>query len=247
MWGSAHTTANGMLVLMGGVINASTEITNRSLAYDPSNDEWIELPAAQFARFRGAGACGVYKIGGRIDNFTASNNVEHLGGLDDCTEASELPWLGVTPGTFVLNPGKSRTLTVALAATPEGGVSQPGTYEGEFGFRSDTPYETDWVSVTMHVQPPENWGKITGTVTGQPCSGDPVGVPATIRINLKNSPDIGYSLRADNQGRYALWLPQGRYTVIVAKDGWIPQAATVKVSAGFVVTHDVTLEPFNPC
>ena len=69
----------------------------------------------------------------------------------------------------------------------------------------------------MNVSPPNNWGKIQGTVTGVTCGGQTVGVPATIRLNLVGS-TTGTTLTADGQGRYAWWLPKGRYEVIVAKD-----------------------------
>ncbi|WP_410645942.1 carboxypeptidase-like regulatory domain-containing protein, partial [Amycolatopsis sp. lyj-346] len=99
----------------------------------------------------------------------------------------------------------------------------------------------------MNVSPPPNWGKIQGTVRGEPCTGDPVPVPATVQINLVNDPETGYTLSADDQGRYALWLPRGRYDVIVARDGWKPESQRLRISAGLVSTVDFTLDPVHPC
>ncbi len=61
----------------------------------------------------------------------------------------------------------------------------------------------------MNVSPPNNWGKIQGTVTGVTCGGQTVGVPATIRLNLAGS-TTGVTLTADGQGRYALVAAEGQ-------------------------------------
>ncbi len=247
LWGSQYASASGLLVLAGGVTGNSTAITNRSVAYDPATNTWMNLPNAQAALFRGAGACGAYKIGGSIGSFIGANDSEKLGGLGQCDEASDVPWLSETPDTFTVNPGQTKNITVTLSATAAAQVFQPGDYTGQLGIQSNTPYAVPNVDVTMHVLPPPSWGKIQGTVLGQGCTGPPVGIPAFIRINLVSNPEIGYSIRADNQGRYAWWLPAGRYQVIVAKDNWVPEVSTVKVERGFVVTLNFMLEPFTPC
>jgi len=247
LWGSAYSAASGLLVIAGGVTDNFASITNRSIAYDPAAAAWIELPAAQFPRYRGAGACGAYKVGGSEVSFSGTNSAERLGGLDQCGEASDVPWLSESPESFTLAPGASRNVTVTLTATPEAGVLQPGDYKAEIGITSDTPYPVPMVDVTMHVTPPPSWGKIKGTIVVAPCRGDPSGIAATIRINHATNPDVGYSLKSGNNGGYEYWLPKGRYQVIVAKDGWVPEVHNVKIDAGFVLTLDVSLEPFVPC
>jgi hypothetical protein len=247
LWGSQGASASGLLVLAGGVTGNSTAITNRTVAYDPATNTWANLPNAAMALFRGAGACGAYKIGGSIGSFIGDATSEKLGGLGQCDEASDVPWLSETPDTFIVNPGQTKNITVTLSATAAAQVFQPGDYTAQIGIQSNTPYAVPAVDVTMHVLPPASWGKIQGTVLGQGCTGAPVGVPAFIRINLVSNPEVGYSIRADNQGRYAWWLPAGRYQIIVAKDNWVPEVATVKVERGFVVTQNFTLEPFTPC
>jgi len=136
---------------------------------------------------------------------------------------------------------------VTLSATTEAGVLQPGDYTADLLLRADSPYPVDSVHVIMHVLPPSNWGKITGKVQGQSCAGNIAGIPAQLQINLTNNPDIGYSLKANADGTYALWLPKGRYTEIVSKDNWVAQVKAVKVDAGFVVTQDFLLKPFGGC
>ncbi|MFJ6195927.1 S8 family serine peptidase [Micromonospora sp. NPDC092111] len=246
LWGSQYASAGGMLVLAGGVTGGSTAVTNRTVGYDPSTSAWRNLPNAQFGRYRGAAACGAYKIGGSPSSFVGSAESERLGGLEQCADAAELPWLGTAPTSFTLEPGASRTVTVTLTATAAAGVAQPGRYSGELGVTSDTPYPVSPVAVEMNVSPPASWGKLQGTVTGVTCGGQTVGVPATIRVNLVGS-TTGTTLTADGQGRYAWWLPKGRYEVIVAKDSWVPEVVRTQVEAGIVGTLDFSLEPASSC
>ena len=124
---------------------------------------------------------------------------------------------------------------------------QPGDYAGQIAVKSDSPYPVAPVNVKMHVLPPGNWGKIQGTVHGQPCSGGPVPLAAQIRINKVGAPDVGFSLRSAVDGSYGFWLQRGRYDIIVSRDGWIPQVVRVQVDGGFVLIQDFTLQPFQPC
>ncbi|WP_428963380.1 S8 family serine peptidase [Micromonospora fluostatini] len=246
LWGSQYASAGGLLILAGGVTGGSTSVTNVTLGYDPVAGRWQNLPNAGFGRYRGAAACGAYKIGGSPSSFVGSADSELLAGLDQCTEATDLPWLSSSPASFTLAPGASQTVTVTLTATAAAGVVQPGTFTGELGFVANTPYPVSPVAVEMNVSPPGSWGKLQGTVTGVTCGGATVGVPATVRANLVDS-TTGYTLTADAQGRYVWWLPRGRYDVIVAKDGWVPQVQRTRVDAGIVHTLDVVLSPASTC
>jgi hypothetical protein len=245
MWGSQESSANGMLVLAGGISGGG--FTNRTVGYDPAANAWRDLPNANFARGRGAGACGVFKIGGWDGPFSPTPDAETLAGLDTCPVVADVPWLSEDPAIFTLAPGASRNVRVTLTAKPENGVTQPGDYTADIAVRSTSPYPVDSVGVTMHVLPPANWGKITGKIQGQTCSGAMVPVRAQIQINLVSNPDIGYSLRAEADGTYAIWLPKGRYEVIVSRDGWVAQVKRHQVKAGFVDTLDFTLRPFGGC
>ncbi|MGW4465467.1 S8 family serine peptidase [Micromonospora sp. NPDC004704] len=248
LWGSQYAAAGGLLVIAGGVTANSATITNRTVAYDPATGAWQNLPNAAFTRYRGAGACGAYKIGGSPSSFVGSVETEYLGGLELCDEAGgDVSWLSTAPSTFTLAPGASKQVTVTLTATAEAGVLQPGTYTAELGFGSDTPYPVSSVPVEMNVSPPNGWGKVQGTVLGDSCSGADVPVKATVRANLNGNPDTGYTLSSDAAGAYGLWLPKGKYDLIVAKDGWIPEVQRITISAGFVSTINFTLDPVTPC
>lgn len=247
LWGSQYAAAGGMLVISGGVTGNSTAVTNRTVAYDPAAGVWRNLPNAQFSRYRGAGACGAYKIGGSPTSFTGSAETERLGGLEGCDEAGDASWLTTDPASFTLAAGASRTVTVTLTATGEAGVHQPGAYTAQLAFASNTPYPVAGVDVTMNVSPPASWGKIQGTVLGRTCAGELVPVRATVRVNLVADPSTGQTLTADGQGRYAYWLQRGRYEVIAAKDGWVPQAQRIQLAAGLESTLDFVLAPASPC
>lgn len=246
LWGSSYTTAGGLLVLAGGVTGGSTTVTNQTIAYDPASATWQDLPNAEFSRYRGAAACGTYRIGGSPSAFVGSAETERLGGLELCAEEAELPWLSTAPSSFTLEPGESRKVKVTLTATAEAGVEQPGRYSGELAFTADTPNQVPPVQVEMNVSPPKSWGKLQGTVTGVTCGGETVGVPATVRVNAAGS-GAGFTLTADASGTYMVWLPKGRYDVIVAKDGWVPEFDRIRVTAGFVATLDFSLEPSSDC
>ncbi|WP_018811591.1 S8 family serine peptidase [Salinispora pacifica] len=246
LWGSSYAAAGGMLVLAGGVTNDSTAVTNQTIAYDPATGTWQDLPNAEFARYRGAAACGAYRIGGSPSSFVGSAEAERLSGLELCIQDAELPWLSTSPANFTLEPGESRQVQVTLTATAEAGVEQPGRYSGELAFAADVPYPTAPVKVEMNVSPPRSWGKLQGTVTGVTCGGETVGVPATVRVNATGS-GAGFTLKADASGKYTVWLPKGRYDVIVAKDGWVPEFDRIRVEAGFVATLDFSLEPSSDC
>ncbi|RKN39101.1 S8 family serine peptidase [Micromonospora endolithica] len=246
LWASQYAAAGGMLVLAGGVTAGSTTVTNRTVGYDPATGGWRDLPNSAFARYRGAGACGAYKVGGSPTSFVGSPQTERLGGLEQCAQESDLSWLSTAPTTFTLAPGASRTVTVTLTATAAAGVAQPGRYAGELLLAASVPYPAPQVAVEMNVSPPASWGKIQGTVTGVTCGGATVGVPATVRVNLVGG-TTGYTLTADARGRYAWWLPKGRYEVIAAKDGWVPEVQRTRVDAGIVGTLDFALDPSSGC
>ncbi|MTK00623.1 S8 family serine peptidase [Micromonospora sp. CP22] len=246
LWGSQYAAAGGLLVLAGGVTDGSTAVTNRTVGFDPATGAWRDLPNVRFGRYRGAAACGVYKVGGSPSSFVGSADSERLGGLELCAAEADLAWLSTSPTTFTLAPGESKTVTVTLTATEAAGVAQPGRYAGEIAVASDTPYPVSPVSVEMNVSPPASWGKLRGTVTGTTCGGVTVGIPATVRVNLISA-GTGTTLTAGADGRYEWWLPKGRYEVIVAKDGWVPQVQRHRVEAGIVGTLDFALEPASTC
>lgn len=242
LWASSYGAPNGLLVVSSGVTNGFSTITNQGFAYDPSTDSWTALPNAQFTRYRAAGACGFYKVGGSSGGFSPTPDSELLSGLTNCGVVN-IPWLTDTPSSGTLAPGQSVTVNVTLAATTAATVTQPGTYTAQFGVEHNTPYVVNPVNITMNVTPPKGWGKITGTVSGTTCKGvtSPI-IGAQVQANSKT---FVFSLKTDRMGDYAFWAPAASnpFTLIVSRDGWISQAIQVNVKSQKIQTLNFDLTP----
>jgi N-acetylneuraminic acid mutarotase len=236
LWGSGYTAAEGQLLVSGGVMNDSLTLTNVGYAFDPNNDAWSALPNSNNTLYRGGSACGLYRVGGSPGGQSAPvASSEVLPGFVDCGQAVDVSWLSESPTTLTLAAGKSATFTVSLdAGVPD--ITQPGTYTAKVSIGTDTPYSVPAIGVTMVVNPPKTWGKITGTVTGN-------GVPlagATVQITTWAT---HYTLKTDKNGQYALWLDvrNNPLQLIVAKDGYQPQVKTVKIAKGTTTTANFAL------
>jgi N-acetylneuraminic acid mutarotase len=225
LWASGYTAAEGMLLVSGGVTQNNAVITNQGFAYDPASDSWSTLPNSNNTLYRGGSTCGFYKIGGSPGGLGVPPmaSAEVLPGNVDCGETTDVSWLSLSTTTLTLAPGASATVTVTVDSNvPD--VTQPGTYTAGVGVSTDTPYSVPTIPVSMTVNPPKTWGKITGTVTGPngPIAG------ATIQINTWAT---HYTLKTDANGNYALWLDvrNNPLQIICAKDGFQPQVKTAKI------------------
>jgi N-acetylneuraminic acid mutarotase len=238
-WGAAYTAANGLLLVQDGVTGAG-QLTNTGYAYDPAADAWTALPNANAAAYRFGGALGFYTVGGGQGTFVAPlNTASVLPGYDQAG-SSDVPWLSESPTTVTVAAGKSAKITVTLnAADPS--IVQPGTYTAQLLLNTDTPYQVASVPVSMQVSPPKTWGEIAGTVQYTGSGGTLVPIAgATVQIDTWAT---HYTLHTDANGNYALWLDvrNNPLTVIAAKDGYQPQAVTVKLAKGKTITTNFTL------
>jgi subtilisin family serine protease len=236
-WASGAAVANGTLVVNGGVQGAV--ITNRTFAYNPSAGTWSDMPNSNTARYRGAMACGLYKIGGSSGGFTATVDSETLPGMEDCgSSASDVEWLTVSPTTATIAPGQSLQVHVTM----DPAVAQPGTYSAAIGIAEDAPGSVDAVDVTMTVTPPAAWGKLVGTVSGRSCAGavSPL-AKATVQVDSWAG---SWTFDTDTAGEYAYWFNAGAnpLSLIAAKDGYQPQMKQVKLIRGATVTANFTLQ-----
>ncbi|MFF3255741.1 carboxypeptidase regulatory-like domain-containing protein [Actinacidiphila glaucinigra] len=238
LWSSSSTAANDRLLMTSGISHEA--LTNQGFAYDPQAGAWTALPNADVATYRGGAALGLYKIGGGSEPYTPSSTVEFLPGYDQ-GGTTDVPWLRTSTQHFTLQPGASTTVTVTLdASVPE--IAQPGDFTAQLALDNDTPYGMRKIPVTLHVDPPKTWGKITGTVRGVQSDGTTKPLAgATVEIG---SWAADYSLRTAADGTYSLWLDSRNnpLDVIVAKDGYRPVATTMKVRKGETVTGDFTLK-----
>jgi Carboxypeptidase regulatory-like domain len=165
---------------------------------------------------------------------------------DQCTGATDVPWLSEDNTQVTLQPGASADITVTLNANVAA-ITQPGTYTAQLAISAKTPYTVAPIPVTFVVNPPKTWGKITGTVTGAGCTGTPAPLSgATVSVA---SSAASYTVTTDKNGQYVLWLDtrNNPLTVIAAKDGWTPQSVSSKVAPQKTTTANFTLNPKQPC
>jgi N-acetylneuraminic acid mutarotase len=236
VWGAHTTVANGRLLLAGGVINGF--VVNQVVAFDPGAGTWSALPNMNDATARGGAAPGLYRVGGLGVYGVPVAGVEFLPGWDQ-TDAADISWMSEAKDKVTVAPGESVKVTVTLDASALQ-TDQPGTYQGRLTFTTDTPYTVGTVPVALTVQPPASWGKLSGTVLGKTASGTAPLAGATVQITSWAS---SYTLTTKADGSYTLWLDarNSPLTVIVAKDGYQPTVATVKIKKGQSAVRDFTL------
>jgi N-acetylneuraminic acid mutarotase len=241
LWGASVAAQGGRLLLSGGVLDGS--ITNAGFSYDPTADTWSSLPNANEASYAAAGACGLYRIGGWVDQTDISSSVQVLPGSGSCSPTGAPTWLSASPATATVAPGASVHVTVTLDATS---VPAPGTYLAGLTGAEDTPYAAVWEPVTFTVTPPSTWAELSGTVTGRPCSGasGPL-AGATVSVVGASTTTVA----TDTFGHYDVWLDARvrSITVYVSLDGWAPQAKTTKITKGGHTTLNVDLRPDHTC
>ncbi|MEV0806301.1 carboxypeptidase regulatory-like domain-containing protein [Micromonospora sp. NPDC050200] len=239
--------AAGKLLVSGGVTNRSTTLTNQGFAHDPGSDTWTALPNSNSTLFRGGSACGFYKIGGSTGNRYATKNSELLPGYDQCADTTDIPWLSVDRTEVTIQPGESVEVNVNFNANIAE-IARPGTFTAQLSIGAKTPYGAiPSVPVTLVVDAPKTWGKISGTVTGAGCTGTSAPLAgATVQITSKTA---SCTLKTDRNGQYAFWLDakESPLTVIAAKDGWVPQTQSVKITAGKATTIGFSLKPDHTC
>lgn len=197
--------------------------------YDPAADAWSPLPNANSSVYRGAGACGFHKIGGASGGLSGTPFVEVLPGNADCGSDRDAGWLSVSRTSATLRPGQRVELTVRLDARD---ADQPGTFAADLLLRTDTPYRTTEVPVTMAVAAPRTWGLLTGTVTALSCTGAFAPLAgATVTVGGRSG-DLG--LRTGADGSFARWLPvrESPLALVAAIDGYLPATATARLWPG---------------
>ncbi|WP_319660968.1 carboxypeptidase regulatory-like domain-containing protein [Streptomyces sp. MI02-7b] len=241
LWGAACTAANGLLLISSGVTDDS-QLTNQGFALDPATATWDALPNANTSTFRSGGATGFYKVGGTVDAYELSptTTVELLPGYDR-VGLSEVSWLGESTKKITLAPGQKAQLTLTLDTTALE-VAQPGDFGARLALFTDTPYALPDIPVSLHVSPPRTWGNISGTILGATATGGPAPLPgATVQIDSWAG---SHTLTTRPDGTFGLWLDtrDNPLTVIVAKDGYRPTVATVRLQKAVTVTHNVTLK-----
>jgi N-acetylneuraminic acid mutarotase len=143
-FGMSYAGANGMLQIIGGAVDGGT--TNRVQQYDPVADVWSDLPAANLPFTRGAGGCGLTRVGGWPDIFQPpTSTAETLPGFNGC-EGDDVSWLSVDRTSLDLAPGRSATVTVRLTAAAPAGALTATLFAN-----TDTPYDSQPIPVALRV------------------------------------------------------------------------------------------------
>lgn len=154
----------------------------------------------------------------------------------------DVPWLAtdVISGTVAANSSLPIQVIFDAGAAE---VAQPGAYQAMLRVLNDTPYGVLDVPVTMNVNPPVSWGKVTGVVTGlMRCDGPGAplaGSTVTIGENV--------TLETDGDGRFTYWLNAGDYMLTMTHAGYVPQMQLISVTAGGAVSADAVLRLDSPC
>ncbi len=148
LWGMAYTAANGKLLVSGGVTDGGAAITNQGFAYDPASDSWSPLPNSNYTTYRGASACGFYKIGGLDKAGSASWHSEVLPGYELCG-LTGIAWLTVTPPTGTVAAGAPTTIGLDFDGTGQAEYTTSKAYLKVTG----TPYEDGIVPLTVTWDP----------------------------------------------------------------------------------------------
>jgi N-acetylneuraminic acid mutarotase len=152
LWGAAYAGANGMLIISGGITSGST-LTNQGVAFNVQSGTWSAIPNANNATYRGAGALGLYKLGGSTGAISPTAAVEYLPGYA-VDPSAEVPWLAESTTQLTIWPRQRVTVRLTFD-TSASQISQPGTYGADLVFGSSTPYPIPAVPVTLTVKPRE--------------------------------------------------------------------------------------------
>jgi len=144
--------------------NFST-VTNEGYAYDPSSDTWTALPNSDNTLYRGAGACGFYRIGGSTGGFNPVPNSELLSGYDQCGKPPFIPWLTVAPETGTLAAGASANVMLTFDGTGQEEFTNSLAYLEVTG---NTPYTAPIVPLDVTWDPQQVALQVTAQADPDP-------------------------------------------------------------------------------
>ncbi len=126
LWGSASSVSGDRLVMVGGITNKGSELTNESIAYDPVEDTWSRLPTPPYTFYRSTGVCGFTRIGGADNRAWGVTEVARLPMAGDCGQAHDRAWLRtVRSGTVPADRSRSVTVGSTRGRSPGPGCTTP--------------------------------------------------------------------------------------------------------------------------
>lgn len=151
-------------------------------------------------------------------------------------------WLSVSPRSGMVGPGGNQNLSVGFDAS---GYDQPGVYTATLLLTHNTPQPALRVPVTMNVVAPANYGRVSGTISGNGQCGPPALPLAGAGIAISGATSV--SLTSDGQGGFEYWLPAGSYTAVITATGYLTQSLELAVPAGGELFLNPTLGLDAPC
>lgn len=149
LWGSGYTATSQGLLISGGVTDNFATVTNEGFMYSPASNTWTTLPNSNNTVYRGASACGFYKIGGSTGGFAPVPNSEVLPGNNVCG-TSPIPWLTINPMTGSVPMGGSTPVQFTFDGT---GQQEFTTSQAFVQMASNTPYPAQQVDLTVTWDP----------------------------------------------------------------------------------------------
>ena len=216
--------AGGLLVIAGGVTNGRQHAHQRDDRVRPGRQHagrTCRTPTSRATAARARAASTRSVASSRAQLASASRGTSAT--WRTASTAAEVPWLSEDPQTFTLAPGASRTVKVTLAATTAAGVTQPGDYTAEIGVRVEQPVpgRRRWTS------PCTSCRRRTGARSAARSPARAAPARCRCRPSWRSGcVEPGHRrtrCRPEADGTYAIWLPKGRYDVIVSRDGWRSQ------------------------
>jgi hypothetical protein len=159
--------------------------------------------------------------------------------------SADVPWLSEDPvsGTVPADGTVDVTITVDPSS-----LSQPGDYEAALKVNHNTPYTYPNIPVILHLEAPEDYGTINGTVSGlEACDINPAPIEGAT-VNFKQEDVTIYTTTTVANGYYSYSMPAGEYDIEVIAEGFVSQTITgVDVVGGSTVTQDFELRLLAPC
>ncbi|MBK8794166.1 MAG: carboxypeptidase regulatory-like domain-containing protein [Holophaga sp.] len=193
----------------------------------------------------------IYALGGNTNRVNYAVNQYMDTGLQCHYGVNSVPWLSILPTTGSLPGGQSSQTRINLglnAADPS--IFQPGSYFANLIVGSDTIFGAGIVPITMTVQAPASWGKLTGVVQNMGyCAASP-SLLNQAQVLLEASSGLTATLTTNAQGVYTYWLDQAAQPVTVTVTYTGLQSTTISglgLSAGQVTNQNIALHPAIPC
>lgn len=154
----------------------------------------------------------------------------------------DVTWLSADPVSGMVAAGDQQEISVNLdSSVPE--IDQPGTYTASLRVLTDTPYQALILPVSMNVNPPATWGRITGVVSGLSCFASE-GAP--IDHAMVDIQDVAQTATGSD-GTYSYWLAPGSYKLKAIAAGYVEQEEEILVTSGEVSNWNFVLQIDAPC